>query len=658
MLKIPRNLIFGSHHQHTHTHLYFLHTTLHTTNSSCLHQTLRSLVEKCLSISHLKTLHAQIILQGLTHCTLTVSKLISFCALSPSGDLQYARLLFDKTPEPNRHMYNTLIRAYASSKHPEKAILLYHQIVYSGIFPNEFTFPFTLKACANLQAYREGLLVLVHIMKLGFFKSHTCVQNGLINFFVVCGKIECAQQIFDGIEARTIVSWNSLIHGYSKMGCWKQALLLFCGMREGGFEPDDRTLVSLLSVCSGNYDLELGRFLHWYIEITGVHFDVYVHNALLDMYAKCGRLQTAGAVFNRIIDKNVVSWTSMVSAYAKHGFVKFAKNVFDQMPVKNVVSWNSMISCFLQNGYYREALDSFPKMCNSGMLPDETTIISVLSACSQLGDLATGRKFHDYVLDNIMKPTVTLYNALIDMYAKCGSTEKALDVFLEMPEKNIVTWNAIISALALHGCGFRSIELFEEMEAAGVHPDAVTFTGLLSACCHSGLIDTGRSFFHKMIHFYKIPHDTEHYACMIDILGRGGLLEEALQLVGKMPMKPDIVIWGTLLGACRTHRNVEIAKLVLKQLLELEPYSGGLYVLMSNIFCEAERWEDMKKIRKLMKDHGVRKSDAVTSIEIGGRISDFMVDDKRNEASDVVYTVLNQLTDHLKSKGCVLQWNS
>ncbi|KAI3462793.1 hypothetical protein Pfo_019456 [Paulownia fortunei] len=578
-------------------------------------------------MSQLKTLHAQIILRGLTDDTISLSKLISFCALSSSGDLQHALYLFDRISQPNRHMYNTLIRASSNKTNSGKAIFLYQKMVCCGIFPNEFTFPFILKACAFQKAYLEGVSVHLHAIKLGFSECHVCVQNGFINFYVGCGQIKCARKVFDCIELRTLVSWNSMVGGYAKMGWWKEAFLLFGGMREGGVEPDGHTFVNLLSVCSRIYDVELGMYVHWYIEINGVLVDVYVQNALLDMYAKCRHLQIAEAVFVHMADKNVVSWTSMVSAYAKHGFVELAERIFNQMPVKNVVSWNSMISCYLQNGYYKESLDLFYRMCGSCMIPDETTIVSVLSACSQLGDLVTGMKLHDYLRDNKT------------CNAKCASAEVALDVFLNMPEKNIVSWNTIINALALHGSGYRAIELFQEMEAGGIRPDALTFSGLLSACCHCSLVEIGRYFFSKMGHMYKIPYDIEHYAYMIDMLGRGGLLKEALELVGKMAMKPDIIIWGTLLGACRIHRNVPIAKLVLKQLLELEPYAGG-----------TQQWDEMKKIRKLMKDHGVRKSDAVSSIEASGCISNFMVDDKKHEASNHIYTMLNQLKYHLESE--------
>ncbi|XP_057786153.1 pentatricopeptide repeat-containing protein At2g22410, mitochondrial-like [Salvia miltiorrhiza] len=582
-------------------------------------------------MSHLKALQAQITIHGLAGDAVSVSKLVSFCALSASGDLHYAHYLFEKITQPNRHIYNTLIRAFSCGRSSDKAIFLYLKMVRFGISPNEFTFPSLLKACAFQKACVEGISVHLQALKLGFSESYVMVQNGFINFYASCGMIECARKVFDRMEFTNLVSWNSMINGYAKVGLWEEAFLLFGGMREDGIEPNGRTFVSLLSVSSRIYDVELGKFVHWYIEINGAPSDTHMQNALLDMYAKCGHLQMAEAIFRRMADKNVVSWTSMVSAYAKHGLIEPAEIVFNWMPVKNVISWNSMISCYLQNGYYKESLELFYRMCGSCVIPDETTMTSVLSSCSQLGDLVQGKKLHDYLRDNGIRPSVTLCNALVDMYAKCGSVEEALDIFLNMPGKNTVSWNTIINALASHGSGHRAIELFQEMEASGMQPDAVTFSGLLSACCHCGLVETGRYYFSKMSQVYKIQYDIEHYACMIDILGRQGLLKEAVEVIGKMSVKPDIVIWGTLLGACRIHQNVPIARLVLKQILEVETYAGGLYVLISNIFSEAQQWEEMRKMRILMKDYGLRKTDAVSSIEVEGRVSEFMVDDKKHE---------------------------
>ncbi|WOH10031.1 hypothetical protein DCAR_0729492 [Daucus carota subsp. sativus] len=591
-------------------------TTISRTHSfvSPTHETLHCQLERCSSMTQLKLIHAQIILNGLSNQILTLSKLISFSAVSDDGDIVYAHKLFDTMPGRNRHMYNSLIRGYSNSDNPAKAVLVYQQMNYFGIFPNEFTLPFVLKACASKSMYWEGVLVHGQVLKMGF-GSHVCVQNVLISFYFSCRMSDCSGKVFNEINYRTLISWNSMIGGFSKMGCCEKAFLLFVEMRDVGVKPDNSTFVSLLSVCSQICNLELGKFVHSYIEVNGVKADIYVHNALVDMYAKCWDLETAQAIFDRMEDRNVVSWTTMVTAYAKSGLIHSAKRFFDQMPLRNVVSWNSMISCYIQKGCFNEALELFFSMCDSKFVPNETTLVSVISACCQLGDLAMGKKIHDYISNNYVLCDVTLYNALVDMYAKCGSVETAFAIFLDMPEKNVVSWNVMIGALALHGDGSKAVELFEQMEADGVLPDKITFTGLISACCHCGLTDKGRYYFDKMTYVYRVPCDIEHYACMIDLLGRGGHFQEAMELIGRMPMKPDIVIWGALLGGCRIHGNVEIAKQIVKHLLELETYSAGLYVLLSNIYCEAQRWEDMKRIRKLMQQHGITKGSGISSIE-------------------------------------------
>nr|GEV69642.1 pentatricopeptide repeat-containing protein At2g22410, mitochondrial-like [Tanacetum cinerariifolium] len=548
-------------------------------------------------------------------------------------------------------MYNSLIRGYVNNEKMIKGLDLYKEMICLGIEPNEFTYPFVLKACAALCGLLDGVLVHVRVVKMGFEKN-VYVQNGLISVYCGCGEIGCSRKVFGDMGDKSLVTWNTMIGGYSKMGDYKEAFLLFEEMREVGVEPDDFTFVSLLSVCSQKGQEVLGRLLHSYIVASRTHIDIYVQNAIVDMYAKCGHLKTAQTFFDRMSDKNVVSWTSMVSAYAKYGLVESAKDLFYRMPLKNVVSWNSMISCYLQKGWYSEALGLYTDMFNAGLTPDETTLASVLSACCQLGDLETGKNVHSYIFSNYVTPSVTLLNSLIDMYAKCGSLETSLTIFSEMPEKNLVTWNVMIGGLALHGRGIETVELFDSMQASGAQPDAITFMGLLSACCHSGLVDIGKYYFDQMTSVYKVPHDIEHYACMIDLFGRVGLFGEAVKLINGMPMKPDVVVWGSLLGACRIHGSIEIGKQVLKQVLELEPYTSGLYVLVSNMFSEAKRWQDVKNVRKLMKDQGIKKSSGVSSVEVNGRVYEFMVDDQKSELLSDMYELLDQLTDNLKALGC------
>ncbi|KAL5557198.1 hypothetical protein UlMin_039434 [Ulmus minor] len=584
--------------------------------NSQTHQTLHHLLEKCSSMRELKQIHTQILLHGLIDENLTIGKLISFCAVGNSGDLRYGQLVFDHVREPNKFMYNSLIRGYSNSDDPSKGLLLYRELTGSGLWPNEFTLPFVLKVCAGKLAFWDLVVVHGQSIKIGI-GSQVCVQNGLVNTYVVCGLVGYARKVFDEMPDRTLVSWNTMIGGYSRIGCVKEAFLLFREMRELGVKADKFTIVSLLSVCSQVCDLGLGRYMHLYMVVTGIEIDQIVRHALLDLYAKCRNLQSAQTIFDLMSEKNVVSWTTMVK------------------------------------GRFREALDLFHKMHSSSVIPDETTLVCILSACSQIGDLVLGKEIHKYISNSNIALNITIYNSLIDMYAKCGALGIATSLFQKIPEKNLVSWNVIIGALALHGCGVEAVGIFEQMQAGGMCPDEFTLTGLLSACSHSGLVDTGRYFFDRMKSFYRISPQIEHYACMVDLLGRGGLLEEAIKLIRKMPMKPDVVVWGAMLGACRIHGNVEIAKQILKQLLELEPHSSGLYVLLSNIFCEAQRWEDVKNIRKLMKNGAVIKTRAISFIEIDGCVFEFMAEGRKHELSNSIYAVLDQLTDHSKSVGRV-----
>ncbi|XP_004148060.2 pentatricopeptide repeat-containing protein At1g08070, chloroplastic [Cucumis sativus] len=401
----------------------------------------------------LKVLHARIILQGLVSQNITLGKLISFCSVSQVGDLHYAHLVFDHLPQPNKFMFNCLIRGYSTSPHPINAIFLYVQMMRSGFLPNRFTLPFVLKSCASQLAYWEAFVVHCQAIRLGML-SHVYVHNALINAYAVFGFVQCAYQVFDEMSNRTLVSWNSMIGGYFRNGLCKGAFLLFREMRETGFQPDKFTLVHLLSICSKSCRLDIGKSVHHYVEITGIEFDLILRNALLDI------------------------------AYSKHGLIRHAREIFDQIPEKNVISWNSMILCYVQDGQCKEALLLFQQMCETTIIPDETTLVSVLSACSQIGDLAMGEKTHGCICRHSIVITVTLLNSLVDMYVKCGALETVLDFFFEFKDKNLVSWNIVIQALALHGHGLDALKLFNMMHTTGIWPDKFTFMGLLSACNH------------------------------------------------------------------------------------------------------------------------------------------------------------------------------
>ncbi|XP_020091715.1 pentatricopeptide repeat-containing protein At2g22410, mitochondrial-like isoform X1 [Ananas comosus] len=612
------------------------------------HQLLHSLLPRCRSMNHLKQLHAHLIAAALLDETLTLAQLISFCSLSPAGNLCYGRKLLEHAPNPNKFMYNSLIRGYTNQHSPKEALFLCRRMLRHGLLPNQFTLPFVLKSCAEASALEETLVIHGLIIKLGF-ESQIFVMNALLHVYSSCGPIWFARRVFDEIPSRNAVSWNSMIGGYSQLGDCKEAFSLFKMMRESGLVADEFTLVILLSACSQAENFELGRLVHQYIEVSGAKFDLIVRNALVDMYGKCGRLLMAQRCFDTMDVKNVVSWTSMVCAHAKHGLIEVARDLFDRMPERNIVSWNAMISCYVQNGLSHEALDLYDQMHASKVTPDEVTLIFVLMACAQNGNLVFGKNIHYQIRDNIEQPSIALFNSLIDMYAKCGPIEIALDLFSTMPSKSAISWNVIIWALAIHGRAFDAVDFFNQMIEEGFLPDGVTFVGLLSACSHCGLVEIGQSYFETMNVVYNVPYEIEHYACMVDLLGRGGLIQRAVELIKSMPMKPDIVIWGALLGACRIHGYARIGEQVMKHLLSLEMSGGGLHVLISNMYCENHRWEKMKTLRRVMREKGIKKDAGVSSIEINSILHEFLVEDMRHESSTDIYFVLCQLADHLIS---------
>ncbi|KAL5205188.1 hypothetical protein ABZP36_033397 [Zizania latifolia] len=602
----------------------------------------QKLLRQCNSVEHLNQLHGHVVVDGTFAVAAVASQILaSYCALpvggAGHGALSYARHLFDRIPDPDRLMCNNLIRAYCNSHCPQEVLRLHRGMIQRGISPNEFTLPFVIKACTRTQALEHMLATHGMVVKLGFVRQ-VFVGNALLHSYAFAGSLQDSRRFFDEMVDRNVVSWNSMISGYVQAGKTMEACSLFKRMKNQGPLADEFTLVSLLFACSTEGNLEFGRLLHCHLLVSGCRVDLILGNALVDMYGKCGDLLMALTCFDMMPLKNVVSWTSMLCAQAKHGSVDAARDWFEQMPERSIVSWNAMISCYVQGGRCREALDLYKRMKLLGLTLDEFTLEGVLSACGQLGDLASGKMVHDYIRVRFNNPGVALFNSLLDMHARCGQVDTAISLFSEMPNKNVISWNVIIGALAMHGRAQDAVMFFRSMVSDAFSPDEITFVALLSACSHGGLLEAGQYYFEAMRHVYNVKHEVEHYACMVDLLGRGGQLAKAVHLISDMPMKPDVVVWGALLGACRIHGHIEIGKQVIKQLLELEGISGGLFVLISNLLYESHQWEDMKKLRKLMREWGMKRDMGVSSIEVNGNIHDFGVEDIKHESSDRMQT--------------------
>ncbi|XP_010243118.1 PREDICTED: pentatricopeptide repeat-containing protein At2g22410, mitochondrial-like [Nelumbo nucifera] len=610
-------------------------------------------MESCNSMSELKQIQAHMTRTGLIMHLFPVSRVLSFCALSDFGDINYAKIIFSQIAEPNTYIWNTMIRGYCKAKLPKLGLPLFRQMVQEQVEMDNRTFVFALKACEQSPGAVEGEQLHCLINKLGF-DTNLLVQNGLIHLYVRYGFLSSARLLFDTSFVRDVVSWTTMIDGFAQKNLPNEALNLFYAMLSSGITPNEVTMITVLSACSQMGDIGLGKIVHEYIEKNRVNCNLNLLNALADMYVKCGCLNTAREIFEKMEVRDAFSWTIMINGYAKQGDLNFARKLFDEMPERNVVSWNAMIAGYSQNNQPNEALELFHEMKELGVVPIESTLVCVLSACAQSECLDLGRWIHQhYVGQKRIQPSVILTNAIIDMYAKCGDIDAAAKLFNEMQDKDLVTWNSMIAGYAAHGYADQALGLFEQMRNLELVPDDITFVGVLSACSHGGLVTQGKKYFEDMRVEYGIEPKAEHYACMIDLLGRVGLVEEAKELLKRMPMEPDEAAWGALLNACKMHGNVELGKLAADKLLDLDPKDSGIYALLANLYASRRRWDDVRMVRSMMRDRGVKKTPGCSSIKIDGQSYEFLVADKSHTRSEEIYETLDVMLLWLKMEGYV-----
>lgn len=613
-----------------------------------------SLIDQCSETKQLKLIHARMLRTGLFLDSFSAGRLIAAAALSSFSSLDYAQKVFDQIPSPNLYTWNTLIRAYAASFNASPGLLLFLRMLHeSPHFPDKFTFPFLIKAASELEEFFTGKAFHGMAIKVSL-GSDVFILNSLIHFYARCGELGLAYRVFENIPRRDVVSWNSIITAFAQGGSPDGALELFRRMEMRNVKPNDITMVGVMSACAKKSDLEFGMWVHSYIERNKVRENLTLRNAMLDMYTKCGSVESARKLFDEMPDKDVVSWTTMLVGYAKIGEYDAARAIFTAMPNQDIAAWNALISAYDQCGKPKEALKLFHELqLSKTAKPDEVTLVSTLSACAQLGAMDLGGWIHVYIKKQGIKLNCHLTTSLIDMYCKCGDLQKALVVFHLAERKDVFVWSAMIAGFAMHGRGEDAIDLFSKMQVANVKPNAVTFTNLLCACSHAGLVEEGRNFFNLMEMVYGILPGVKHYACMVDILGRAGLLEEAMEVIEKMPMTPDASVWGALLGSCTIHGNVELAEHACSHLLELEPRNHGAHVLLSNIYAKSGKWDGVSGLRKLMRDVGLKKEPGCSSIEVDGIVHEFLVGDNSHPSSKKIYVKLDEIAARLETIGYV-----
>jgi pentatricopeptide repeat protein len=388
-------------------------------------------------------------------------------------------------------------------------------------------------------------------------------------------------------------------------------------MKRSGVVPDQLILATVVSACGHTSHLRTGKAIHSYMFISGFLINAHLSSSLINLYARCGDIEMAEKLYNRTEIKDLVSSTAMIFAYAKNGKVEIARSIFDGMPERDVVSWSAMISAYTECNQPNEAFNLFNDMHEHGVRPDEITMLSVISACANMSSLDKARWIHSFI-ENHGLHTLRICNVLIDMFSKCGGLSVASNIFNAMPRKNVITWTSMISALAMHGDGRSALDLFEQMRSEGVEPNEVTFLGLLYACCHAGLVDEGRCLFGSMVREYRMVPNHGHYGCMVDLLGRAKLLQEAVELIEPMPLRPNVTVWCSLLAACSMHGDLKLGGFAAKKVLELDPKHDGVSLLLSKIYVQSGSWNDAQEIRGVMKVHVVSKESGSSWMELDG----------------------------------------
>ncbi|PRQ29211.1 putative tetratricopeptide-like helical domain, DYW domain-containing protein [Rosa chinensis] len=635
------------------------------------------------------------------------------------GDLREARRVFDELSNAKVFLWNLLINEYAKIRNFREGVYLFGKMQELGIHPNSYTFSCILKCFAALGCVKEGEWVHGYVWKLGFSSDNTVV-NSLMAFYFKNRRVESARKVFDELRDRDVISWNSMISAYVSNGAAEKGVEVFRQMFCSGIDVDLATIINVLMACSDCGDLALGRVVHAYAIKAGFDMDVMLCNNVLDMYSKCGDLSDAVRVFEKMGQRSVVSWTSMIAGYvreglsdkaielfcemeengvspdgytitsilhacacsgslekgkdthkyirehgmdsslfvcnslmdmyAKCGSMEDADSVFSHMLRKDIVSWNTMIGGYSKNCLPNETLELFSEM-QQKFKPDSMTIASVLPACASLAALDRGQEIHGYLLRNGYFLDRYVANALVDMYVKCGVLVLAQILFDMIPVKDLISWTVIIAGYGMHGFGREAIAAFNEMKKAGIEPDSISFISILYACSHSGLVQEGWRFFDIMRNDYKIEPMLEHYACMVDLLARTGNLTKAYKFINMMPIEPDATVWGSLLCGCRIHHDVKLAEKVAEHVFELEPENTGYYILLANIYAEAEKWEEVKKLRERIGRRGLKKNPGCSWIEIKGKVNIFVAGDTSHPEAMKIESLVKKFRLRMKEDG-------
>ncbi|KAJ7949676.1 putative Pentatricopeptide repeat-containing protein [Quillaja saponaria] len=676
------------------------------------------------SLIHGKLAHSHMIKTSFKPCLFLLNNLLlmygKFCEICT------AQNLFDKMPKRNIISYNSLISGYSKMGFYAKVLHAFSEARMIGLKVDKFTYAGALGVCGQTGNIELGKLIHGLVIVSGS-SEHVFLINSLIDMYSKCGQVDQARLLFECSRDLDDVSWNSLIAGYVRMGANEEVSRLVRKMHRSGFRLNTYTLGSALKACTNfMFSEQYGKLVHGYTIKLGLDLDVVVGTALLDMYAKAGYLSDAIQIFRFIPNHNIIMYNAMIAGFLQTetisgAFAQEAVNLFLEMqrqgmnpskftfssilkacivfetfefgkqihaqickrslqsdefigsalidfyfvsgltedglrcfnstPKLDVVSWTSMIAGYVQNRQFENALALFHQLLASGKKPDEFVISSVLSACANLAAARPGELIQGYAVKSGVEKSTIIQNAQICMYAKSGEIESAHLTFKETEDPDVVTWSVMISSYAQHGCAKEALRLFDLMTGCDVDPNHITFLGVLTACSHGGLVEEGLRYFEIMKRDYGIATNVKHCACIVDLLGRAGRLEEAQKFILESVFADDPVMWRALLSACRVHKDPVMGKHIADRVIELEPQASSSYVLLYNIYTDAGIEVPAIEVRKMMQDRGVKKEPGISWIEVGNKVHSFVVGDRSHPMCQLIYARLDEILVKVKKIG-------
>ncbi|OMP09442.1 hypothetical protein COLO4_05482 [Corchorus olitorius] len=574
------------------------------------------------SLRHASQIHSQIITNTFLSLPFLFNNLLTLYA--KCAHISLSLLLFSTAHQVTKNVvtWTSLISQLSHFNAPFQALTFFNRMRTSGVYPNHFTFSAILPACASTAILVHGQQMHSLICKLGYH-ANVFVGTALVDMYAKCQYMGLAHKVFVALPERNLVSWNSMIVGCVLNTLHHKAVFLFTQvLREDFITPDQVTFSSVLSASANMGAADFGKQVHGLVVKRGLLTLSYVRNSLMDMYFKCGLFNEGALLFNTPGPGD-----------------------------RDVIAWNVMSMGCVYNDNFEDACNCFWVMRRAGISPDEASFSTALHASAHLAALYQGTLIHNQIIKTGFAKNSCISSSLITMYAKCGSLDDAFRIFEDVEKPNVVCWTAMIAACQQHGNGNQAIELFEKLLADGLKPDYITFVCVLSACSHSGRVQEGYAYFNSMEKVHGINPGHEHYACMVDLLGRAGQLHEAKKFIKQMPIKPDSSVWGALLGACANYGNLELGIEVAGRLFELEPDNPGNYVLLSNMYAHKGKLKEADQVRRMMGLNRVRKEPGCSWIDVKNKTFVFTVHDKSHARMDEIYKMLKKLEEWVKKKG-------